>query len=1516
MRSNLSKVSVLALTLFILATLSPNISAQTTANAATSSVPATQNVARITQAVRESDRVTLKGNTHPLASVKNDVGAAPDSLPMERMLLVLKRSADQEASLKTLMESQQSKSSPNFHQWLTPDQFGQQFGVSESDIQAVTAWLQTHGFSVNRVATGKMLIEFSGTAGQVHEAFQTQIHKYVVNGEEHWANASDPTIPSALAAVVSGVNTLHNFSAKPMLSKRGVISRSMKAGSPTPLDDTSCPALGGIVTGTPASSGCFGVGPTDFAAIYNVPSTVGGAPAGTGQTIAVVGDSEICTGTPLPTGCTTDDVLNFRTIFGLPTGGATNTPKIVLDGADPGFNPNGDELEGDLDVEYSGAVAPNAQILFVIAGNTFTSSGVDLAAERIVDLNLAPVLTESFGECELFLGNAGNEFFSGLWAQAAAQGITVIISTGDSGSASCDTGALVSENGLTINGIGSTPFNVAAGGTDFDFQAAGYPGNFWNTTTGPHGLSAKGYIPETTWNESCAVTGITGCNGFLPGSTSPLLEVVGAGGGQSNCEFKDQFGDCFGYAKPVWQSGSGAPADMFRDIPDISLFSSDGALSGSFYLVCAADIGATCATSGSSSNFFAVGGTSAAAPSFAGIMALVNQKMVSSSLSGRQGNANFVLYPMSAAQNESICNSSANPQSTCVFNDVIKGNNSVPCDVIHIGNCISPSNGPIGVLESFTCNAQNQCTVTGQPGFAATSGYDLATGLGSINVTNLVNGWPAASGAFTATTTTLALTPNSTCPGGTPGGTSCVTITHGTQVNVAINVTGGANIVGNALLIGTCLAAHPNCFPGGNNFTSVDHFDSVTLNSDVYPLTNGATTNAFTLELIGGTYNVTAHYAGDGIHGVSDSTSPILVTVNPEGSGTSVKVIRFNPFKSPLSGTVVTTAPYGSALAVRTDIIGSASQTESASGQVTLTDTFPGSTPVVLNLNSDGHAELRTPNISFLGNNLPIVTSPALAVGTHVFTSAFPGDSSYLASTSPASTFTVTQATTATAITNAPTSVSANSNFTLVALVDTAGFGNAPTGSVTFFASGVSIGTAPLVAAQDVSGFTAGQATLTTARISATSSITAQYVVGDVNYTASVVSPAVTVTATTGPTFTLASASNPTVVAGSSGTSVITVAPTNSFTGTVALTCSVAPTNLTSTPTCSFNPASIVLGASQTSTLTVATTATTSASAYTVTVTGTSGATVVTTTTTVTVTAPVVPSFTINSSLSNPTIVAGSSVTPTITVTPTNGFTGTVALTCSVTSPGVLTSTPTCSLNPTSVVLGGVQTSTLTVVTTVTTSEATGYSVTVRGTSGATVATGGMTFTVNGAFTLTPTATSFTASAPGQSGNVTINMTATSGFPFSLGLSAGISAGPATSFPPVCSFGASSTVPLTQAAPTIPAVLTCTTTAAGALIKPGTRPTSPRWIVPGSVAAATLAFMLFLLWTPSAGKRRGPVFAGLLMFVAGAVCVGCGGGGTGGNSPNAGTAVGSYTVVVTVNGGGAIQTTSLTFVVQ
>lgn len=184
----------------------------------------------ITAPIQDESTTTLRGNTYPLARAEFDRGAAPLDLPIRRMLLVLKRGPEQETSLEGLLDQQQAKGSPSYHSWLTPEQFGQQFGPADEDIQEITSWLQSHGFAVTRVSTGRTVIEFSGTASQVQNAFHTEIHKYVVNGVERWANASDPAIPSALSAAVAGIDTLHNFPRKWLHRFGGLYTKSKETG--------------------------------------------------------------------------------------------------------------------------------------------------------------------------------------------------------------------------------------------------------------------------------------------------------------------------------------------------------------------------------------------------------------------------------------------------------------------------------------------------------------------------------------------------------------------------------------------------------------------------------------------------------------------------------------------------------------------------------------------------------------------------------------------------------------------------------------------------------------------------------------------------------------------------------------------------------------------------------------------------------------------------------------------------------------------------------------------------------------------------------------------------------------------------------------------------------------------------------------------------------------------------------------------------------------------------------------
>ena len=674
---------------------------------------------RITQAVDNAKRVALRGNVHPLARHQFDRGVEPDSLLMDHMFLLLTRSPEQESALQTFLTQQQDKSSPEYHHWLTPEQFGEKFGPSDADLKIIHAWLSSQGFQAISNSNGRTLIGFSGNAGLVRAAFRTEIHRFVVNGEEHWANIGEPQIPAALAPALGGLVGLNNFHLRPMHRASGIFSRSKATGQVKPLFTFS----GGVCSlglGLP-SPACYAVGPFDFAAIYNVLPLWNSGIDGTGQTIAVVGRSNI----------NLQDVRDFRSLFGLPA----KDPVVIIPpgNSDPGQTGDENESEADLDVEWSGAVAKNATIDLVTAASS-ASDGAIVSAMYVVDANLAPVLSVSFGACELSLGSSGNKLFNGLWQQAAAQGITVLVAAGDQGSATCDVvpPGQPAELGLAVSGIASTPFNVAVGGTDFD--DLGNQAKFWNATNdSTTQASAKGYIPEAAWNDSCAnpelfsmfasTSAEANCNNSA--AQRSFLVVAGGGGGASRCTSPTGTvpSSCSGgYAKPSWQTGNGVPHDGKRDIPDVSLFASDGPINASFYIVCQADQipGNSCNLGSPFTNFLGVGGTSASSPAFAGIMALVNQKT-----SSTQGNANPILYNLAAQDSQSACNSSLGPATTCIFNDVTSGNIAMPC-----------------ANPSPNCKVSNSTDLVGTlSGFDAGAGYDLATGLGSVNAANLVNDW-------------------------------------------------------------------------------------------------------------------------------------------------------------------------------------------------------------------------------------------------------------------------------------------------------------------------------------------------------------------------------------------------------------------------------------------------------------------------------------------------------------------------------------------------------------------------------------------------------------------------------------------------------------------------------------------------------------------------------------------------------------------------------------------------------
>jgi hypothetical protein len=858
----------------------------------------------ITQALDETRLTVLKGNTHPLARPQFDLGTAPASLPMERMLLVLKRSDDQETALRKLLDNQQDKNSPNYHKWLTPEQFGARFGPSDADLQTITGWLQSHGFQVGSTK-GRTILEFSGSASQVQEAFHTTIHKYIVNAEQHWANASDPSIPAALTPAVKGVLTLHNFISKPMshLVKEPVLAQVVEAN-------------GRHYVTFPSSPPIHALEPQDFATIYNLTSPAYNPWTGTGVTIGVVARNDLFGGG--------QDIQNFRSVVGsgMNTFGGASL-NVILDGPDPGNVGGSEESEATLDATWSGAIAPNATVDFVLSGGTNTTDGIDLSELYIVENNLADIMTESFGSCEYFQTDARLQGISALAQQAAAQGITYFVSTGDNGAEGCDDpGNPPATRPVSVNALASTAFNVAVGGTMFNDTAN--PSQYWGSTA-PPAETALSYIPENVWNESSATNGLWSGSG-------------GASAGNPGN------GTTPGIPKPSWQAGAdlNIPPDGFRDLPDVSLTSAIH----DPYLLC---FEGSCVpdNQGFISVYF-IGGTSAAAPSFAGIMALVDQ-----SAGGRQGQANYVFYQLAESQAAAhiypgSCNASNTttlPASTCIFHDVTVGNNVVP--------------GEVGSL------------------YQAQTGYDLATGLGSVNVANLISNWSSVTG-FSPTSTAFTL----------KGSTNAVTITHGDSVAVAATVTPNS---------GTTT-------PTGDVVLYTNH-GTVPITLDLYQLNASGHASGSSTALpgngSGNPYSVWAHYSGDGKFAPSDSNR-ITVTVSPEPSATTLAVQA-----NALNGTPVTSPyPFGSLVFVRADVAGNSGK-GIPTGAVTFTDTFgplptinPQVNPpvqVVSNpaLNSQGNTSIGDGIISF-------------DAGDHTISASYPGDGSFSSSNSATSvSFTV-----------------------------------------------------------------------------------------------------------------------------------------------------------------------------------------------------------------------------------------------------------------------------------------------------------------------------------------------------------------------------------------------------------------------------------------------------------------------------------------------------------------------------
>src|SRR6266700_4019785 len=787
---------------------------------------------RIIQSIDETKRTALGGNTRPEAIPANDRGAAANDFAMEHMLLQLKRSPDQELALQQFIDELHTKGSPNFHHWLTATEFGERFGLSQQDLDTITAWLESYGFKINVVYPSGMLIDFSGTAGQVRKAFQTEIHHVEVKGEKHIANFSDPRIPAALAPAMSGVVSLHDF-------RPNVMHQMRKPHTEFTITDIYGNATYALV-------------PADLAKIYNLNALFSAGTSGQGQTIVLIQDTDVFRASVWHTfrstfGHSAYTSASFTQVHPAPSSGTNNC------GAPGVFAPN--DAEAILDAEWASAAAPSAVIEMAACADTTTTFGGLIAVQNLINASTPPpaIMSISYGQCETVNGAAANAAYNSAYQQAVAEGVSVFVAAGDSGAAGCDNSATEATHGIGVNAFASTPNNVAVGGTDFSDTYSGTNANYWNSSNTSAFGSAISYIPEIPWNDSCAGELVSTYLGFSPtyGSTSlgndPLFgsffaSTVAGGGGPSQCASGTAStaggvgGSCAGWAKPAWQDVLGNPTDGQRDTPDVSLFAADG-LWSHYYVFCWTDTahgGATCGADPSA--WSGAGGTSFSSPIMAGIQALLYPKA-----GGPQRNPAPVYYQLAAGEYGSSGSSSCNSDngntvaSNCIFYDVTSGDMDVDCAG---PNCYL-ADGSVGVLSTSN-NAF-------APAYGTHVGWDFATGIGTVNAANLVNNWPlsAPQPGFTL----------STSPG-------TVTFLQGASglTTITINPVNG--------------------FSGNVNLTASGLPNGV---SALFGTNPASTTSLLTLTASGaaatGTFTVTV----TGSSGTLSSKATITLTVNPSG---------------------------------------------------------------------------------------------------------------------------------------------------------------------------------------------------------------------------------------------------------------------------------------------------------------------------------------------------------------------------------------------------------------------------------------------------------------------------------------------------------------------------------------------------------------------------------------------------------------------------------------------------------
>jgi len=810
--------------------------------------------ARLLNPIDDRDLVTLRGSVRKSLTAARDLGPVEDSMPMH-LYLVLQRTPAQQADLENLIARQQERTAAEYHKWLTPKQFGARFGAHPDDIAKLTSWLGSHGFEVRSVLNNASMIDFAGTAGQIREAFHTEMHYWNMPNGKFAANALDPQIPAALAPVVAGVMGLDKVPPRmhhtaPRQVARDTETHRYKLVNPTVADKAR--------PGYSDGYGDYLVAPGDLYTIYNVNPIFTGGHLGATANVAVIEESDIEYGTVTAgTGVATGgDVVTFRTLFGVP--GTLNmhvyhgygTTTCTAPGIDP--SSNGEDEEASLDAEWINATAPSANLIFMSCDDS-TDNGIFTSMAALIDNNLSDVMSMSYGEgeSEILQTDPTYALLDGLEAQAATQGQSIFISAGDSGSDVADQNTPgTATSGLNVSVFGS-PLVTVAGGTDFsDFYDAGAAGppvsTYWGATNSANNADALSYVPETAWNNSCASSIIAASVDYTPIDYCGALDffndgsVVGGSGGISTH-----------YTVPAWQTGTSGYSNAYHAQPDVSGFASNGAWYHAL-LFCDSNGeyggGFDCSSSGALGE---AGGTSFVAPYLAGAAGLLVDVT-----GARQGLLNPTLYALAKAQytnpaTATACYSNGQtlnagvttglPAAACIFNDVTTSNNDMPCQQGTTDCYVDTTAGYGYGMLSTTGAASLTVAYNSQPGF------DQVTGLGTLNISNLITKWDTAFTSATALTASL----NSITA--TQSTTLTATVTGGKPANYVDTppkVTGTVSFKAGTTVLGSCTLASGNC-----NFTVVGN------------------------SLSSGANSITAIFSGSGTY-PSSTSSVVTVTVS------------------------------------------------------------------------------------------------------------------------------------------------------------------------------------------------------------------------------------------------------------------------------------------------------------------------------------------------------------------------------------------------------------------------------------------------------------------------------------------------------------------------------------------------------------------------------------------------------------------------------------------------------------